>query len=867
MRAPSITLRYGCLCAGLAALIGAPRAQPATGNGPAPDPSSTVVVTGKRASLASAQADKRERLEIVDSVVADDIQKLPDLSVSDALQRVTGVQIARDRGDGTGITIRGLTQMETTLNGREVFTAGTGRTLDFADIPAEMVSAIRVYKTSSAAHIEGGVGGSIDLRTRQPFDFAGREIVVSTRVIHGDLARRSEPQLSALLSQRWQTRTAGEWGVLLNLSHQRRAWREDQKSAGNPLSRDDLVPGQSVTAPNGTSETTSVGLRQRSASTLIVQWRPSSELELTAEAHYARFHTRQDSQQINVSASPTFLPGSVALFPGTNDVQRITWTNAPVSVLSFARDTVDRTRQAALGARFTRDALTLRADASITRSFNNLFFSGPFMAGTAAQFTQDLAPKLPATSVSGTNLLDPSTFHYTGVAYRTRPFDGELKALQLDAEYRPSGGFFSALSAGLRVAHRSAGNAPGLIQADAPVSGLTPADMPGFTLPNPYNDFFPGESGSLRNFLVGNLDLARDATALRNAFGITAPIPSSASPLTLWSIRERTQAAYLMARFEAFDERLGGNAGLRLVSTRESVSGAQSVPATGTTAPVQLDTSSVDALPSMNLRYRLSEGTQLRAALSRTLTRPAFDQLSPSLTLIRNPINPGLNQGGAGNPALRPVRSTNLDFALERYFDRNSSAYATAFVKKVDGFVATLSRPETYDGVTYQVSRPQNTDKATVKGLEVGYQQFFDRLPAPWRGLGAQLNYTYVDSSASNSVIGQTTPLQGLSRHSANLVALYERGPVSARIAYNWRSRFVNGFVSVVGVGIQPAYTRGYGWLDASMSYRFSDRVTLAIEGTNLLRTMRRSYYGVETRPQSHWVNDMQLGAALTLRF
>src|SRR5207247_747383 len=133
MRAPSITSLYGCLCAGLAAaLMGAPRAQPVSGDGPTPVPRSTAVATGTLAS--------------------------------------------------------------------------------------------RAYKTSSADHIEGGVGGSIDLRTRHPFDFDGREIVVSTRVIHGDLARRSEPQLSALLSQRWKTRTAGEWGVLLNLSHQRRAW-------------------------------------------------------------------------------------------------------------------------------------------------------------------------------------------------------------------------------------------------------------------------------------------------------------------------------------------------------------------------------------------------------------------------------------------------------------------------------------------------------------------------------------------------------------------------------------------------------------------------------------------------------------------
>jgi outer membrane receptor for ferrienterochelin and colicin len=116
-------------------------------------PAAVVVVTGQRASLMSAQGIKRDKIEIVDSVVADDINKLPDFNVTDALQRVTDVQILRDRGEGAGVAIRGLTQMETTLNGREVFTAGLGRNLDFADIPAEMVSSINVYKTSSADHI------------------------------------------------------------------------------------------------------------------------------------------------------------------------------------------------------------------------------------------------------------------------------------------------------------------------------------------------------------------------------------------------------------------------------------------------------------------------------------------------------------------------------------------------------------------------------------------------------------------------------------------------------------------------------------------------------------------------------------------
>jgi outer membrane receptor protein involved in Fe transport len=127
-----------------------------------------VVVVGDRASLAAAAQRKRDAIGIVDSVVGDDIARLPDLNVTDALQRITGIQIQRDLGEGASPSIRGLTQMETLLNGREVFTAGTGRNLNFEDMPAEMISGIDVYKSSSAAQLEGGVGGTIDLRTHRP---------------------------------------------------------------------------------------------------------------------------------------------------------------------------------------------------------------------------------------------------------------------------------------------------------------------------------------------------------------------------------------------------------------------------------------------------------------------------------------------------------------------------------------------------------------------------------------------------------------------------------------------------------------------------------------------------------------------------
>ncbi|MEP6503400.1 MAG: TonB-dependent receptor [Betaproteobacteria bacterium] len=827
----------------------------------------SVVVVGVRASLISAQALKRERLDIVDSVVADDIGKLPDVSVTEALQRVTGVQIARDRGEGTGVVIRGLTQIETTLDGREVFTAGAGRAIDFSTVAAELVAGIDVYKSSSASRIEGGVGGQIDLRTRRPFDFAGSSVAGSMRAVHGDLVGRTRMQYSGLASQRWGLGGGGEIGALIALSRQVRPWREDLKGTGNPAPRTDLVPGTTVVAPSSTSETTSLGERERKAVQAVLQWRVWQGLDLYTEASFVQLHTAQDSYQINAGASTTFEAGSVALFPGTNDLRHITWTNSPVSVLSFARDTVDRTRQVAAGGRWEHDRLSIKADVSRTTSFDNLFFSGPFFAGTAARFTQDLSSSVPSTSLGGTDLLDPATFHYTGVAYRARPFDGSLTAAQLDGELALDAGWIRSLSAGLRVARREADDARGLIFADAPVTGVSVADKPGYVLPTPITDFLAGTGAtSIANYLIGNLAQARDPVALRAAFGIDAPIPTAGAPLGLWRIAETTQSTYGMATIAALDDRLDGNAGLRVVRTREAVGGNQTVPGTGTVAPLNLQTTRVDYLPSLNLRYALGGGQYVRAAASRTLTRQNFDQLSPSLTLVPNPINPSLNQGGAGNPALRPIRADSVDLAFETYADRSTSASVTAFYKHVDGFVTPVSKPETYGGVTYQVTRPQNSNAADIKGLEVGYQQFYTGLPGPWGGLGLQANATWVDSQTPGGVLGGKVPLANLSKYSANVIGMYERGPVSVRIAYNWRDRFLSGVVNVVGVGALPVYTRAYGWLDASVVYRFTDHVSLTLAGGNLLNTARRSYFGVTTRPQSATVNDVQVSAALSLR-
>ncbi|MEO6278691.1 TonB-dependent receptor [Roseateles sp.] len=856
--------------AGSVALLAAPPALSAQKLEP-------VVVIGTRASVESAAERKRRSEDIVDGILAEEINRLPDLSVADAVQRIAGVQITRDRGEASVAAVRGLVQVETTLNGRELFTAGFGRALDYADLPSDMLAGIDVYKSSAASRIEGGLGGSVDLRTRQPFDFRAPTLALSARYLQGSLVDKGAGQFSLLYGGRTAV-PAGEAAVLVNLVLQDRAYREDQKGTNSPMlcsaraasgCRLDLVPGEDTVVPSGSSESTSFGRRRRSAASVMLGWRPGPAWDLYAEAHFAELHTRQDTQQVNIgpnfAAGSSFDPASVSLFAGSHDVQHITWTNTPVSLLGFARDTVDRTRQFAAGGAWQAGELRLSADLSHTRSFNNLFFSGPTLAGTAARFTHDLAATVPSTSVEGSDLAAPANLRYVSLAYRVRPLRGSLLAGRVDAEWQLDHGALERVAIGWRHARREAGNAPNLIFGDIAVPGTPAATQPGRTAAYPYSPFLDGRASSVEGYLTDTLADARDPVALRQAFGITAALPTAGGPLGVWRIRESTQAAYAEAGWRAPALALDGRAGLRLVRTRSTLSGNQSVPSSASIQPLDIDTTTNDWLPSASLRWRVGGPWQLRAAASRTITRPDFNLLSPSITLTPNSINPQLNQGTAGNPALRPLRASNADLAAEGDFGAGHSASLTLFWKRVDGFVATLSQAEMHDGLSYQVSRPYNADAGHIRGAELSYQRFLDFLPGAWRGLGLQANATFVDSSTYDRTLRSDVPMQNLSRRSANLVGLYEQGAWSARLAWNWRSSFPSGTVSVVGLGALQATTRGYGWLDASLRWRISDRLTWSLDGGNLLGTLRRSYFGVETRPQNAWVNDRQIGTSLSL--
>lgn len=812
---------------------------------------SGIVVTGVRASLRSAQERKANASQIVDSIVAEDIGKLPDQNTTDALQRVTGVQIERDYGEGSTVYVRGLAQVNTTLNGREIFTAQGSRGLNLQDIPAELLAGLDVYKSPSANLIEGGLGGLIDLRTRRPLDFKGLTVAGNVRGIYSDLAKELTPAISGLIADRWDT-GAGEIGALVSVSYQQRKFRSDLISTGTPASSTTIVPGQTVVAPNGAYDVTPYGDRRRLGISGTLQWKPSPNLEIYFEGQYARFNNLNDNYGGSVGLGGlTAEPGATVAANG--DVTKATYLNAPLTVLSYAYDTRDRMTQFAGGGKWTNDKLTVSTDISYTKATGSVVFNSGFTGATIPRFSVDNTAFVPGSSANGYDLLSQSNTNFQFLLYQGTQNKADQFAGTLDASYAVDGGFLKAIDVGFRYGNRSAqSNQTSFFL----FSGAPGTAAPSILAANPASDFFSRASQGtplLSNYLVIPVPMLRDhLSEVQTALGFTATDPVD-GPLAFYRVTEKTTALYAMARFGTPNGLVDGNVGLRYVHTQTALNGNRTLSGGGV-GPISVNSSYDDFLPSANIRFNLTDKLKLRLAASKVVTRPNFSDLSPSLTL-----NSVQQNGSAGNPYLKPLKADQLDASLEYYFARGSSLYGALFYKKVRNFISVNPSVEVYDGITYTISRPDNNQGGEIKGAEVGYQQFFDFLPGALSGLGLQANYTYVDSKTTSSIVGQTTPLQGLSKHTYNLVGMYEKYGVSARVAYNWRSTYFDSTYLFNGVG-QPSFRRGYGWLAASIGYDVTPRVTISLEGNNLTRVIRRSYYNnIDSRPHETQIDDRQI--------
>ncbi|MGW8391467.1 TonB-dependent receptor plug domain-containing protein [Pseudoduganella sp. HUAS MS19] len=300
------------LLALLAATNAMSQAQAVAATGAQPESASVVVVTGQRAALQSAQAIKRNADEIVDSIVAEDIGKLPDRSVTEVLQRVVGVAIDRTMAkngpehysvEGSGVTVRGLTYVRSELNGRDSFSANGGRSLNFEDVPPELMAGVDIYKNPSVEQIEGSIGGLVNLRTALPFDYKGSKVALSADYTYNELGGRKKPDGSILASNCWKT-PAGDFGALVDLAYSESATRTDAFQVEPYYPRTDVVNGKTVWVPKGAQWRTLEFDRKREGHYGALQWQKNSMLKSHLTYFKSKYQMQWDERAIFSQASP-----------------------------------------------------------------------------------------------------------------------------------------------------------------------------------------------------------------------------------------------------------------------------------------------------------------------------------------------------------------------------------------------------------------------------------------------------------------------------------------------------------------------------------------------------------------------------------
>jgi iron complex outermembrane receptor protein len=850
---------------------------------PAQSPSSTVsevVVTGVRASLRSAQDIRKNSTDIVDSIVAEDIGKFPDHTVGDALQRITGVQIQRAAGEANTIVIRGLPNVVTEVDGRDIFTT-TGRYVTLSDIPVELVSGLDVYKTLSPEQIEGGIAGTINIRLRKPFDFKGLEVAGSVSGIYGDQRNALDPNASGLISDRWQT-SIGEMGALLSVSYQKRRYLDEQAfnfvtvpGVTNPAN------GQPLTAPLTTGDIDTLGDRTRYGVNFSAQWRPMNGLELYADSIYTGYrNNNSDSYFIGIPGAGTLQ--SYTLQPGTNEIETLNSANNFTLTSDQAYEDRTDTFQQAFGGKFTHGPLTVTNDLSYTYSIYRqraVIVDTRFNAPSySVDFNQN-GSGTPNSTVGGVDITNASNFYLNQLFDDLARQTGSELAYRIDATYDLPIPLIRSIGVGFRYSYRGAGsqatNGNG-IPDPAGAAGIIPAaSLPGFGTLSP-GDFLGGDRDqSITQWFTGSPQyLLSHTDTLRALFGQPAG-EEPYDPVMTFHANQDAYAGYVKANYDfpVLEHRLSGDFGVRLVETDVGLHGFAFTTdaATGATAtnPVNSQSDYFDVLPSYNGKLQLTDTTDLRLGVGKTVTYPDFATLNPSASL--NTPGPTLiGTGSAGNPALQPIKSTNVDVALEWYFARTGSLTGTYFHRDIDGYIQTYSAFETIGGVQYLVSEPQNTGQGELQGLELGYQQFYDFLPWWFKGLGAQANFTYIDAhtaSPPTNGVSVEQPLANVSRYSYNLVGIYERGPLSLRAAYNWRSKYVEAFnAGNVQTQDETIISKPYGDLAFSADYALTSQFELTFDAENLTRTVSQDYFTTTALPRNTNRSDRTFQIGLRFR-
>ena len=848
----------------------------------------TVSVTGYRASVERALDIKRGEAGVVDAIVAEDIGKFPDLNLAESLQRIPGVVITRDAGEGRNISVRGLGPDFTRvrINGMEALTtvgstdqnggSNRGRGFDFNVFASDLFSQLIVRKTAQADVEEGSLGATVDLRTARPFDYDGFTLVASGQASYADIGDTTDPRVAGLIANTWAD---GKFGALLSVAYSERRALEEGSGSGrwargtsnngfNPASPYAPALSADTFHPRFPRYTLMEHDQKRTGVTASLQFKPTDRTQFAFDALYSKIDAVRDEKYIEAisfsrGASQNGKPQTIVR-------DGVVENGALVYGLFDDVDIRSESRHDEWNTVFTQ--LGLEGEHEFTDNFK---ISGKL--GTSKSEHENpiqttiIMDKLNVDNYSydyrgnpyspvidyGIDPTDPNGWTLAEIRIRPQYVENDFDVAQLDFNWNISPGF--RLKGGLQAKDYSFSTR----ELRRSTEGLT--GVPMFTdgtriVPTDLTEqaSLSGVNGSPGTWVIPDYQGIAD---FYDIYSNSGPFALNERAVNTRSVEEEDRGVYLMGEFSADLGAIpvSGNVGVRYVRTKQSSTGIAT--ASGTPVATTVSREYSDTLPSMNLVAEITPDFLIRVGAAKVMTRPGLGSLTPGVTVN---VSGGARTVSGGNPNLDPIRAKTADLGFEWYFDEGAMLGLGLFYKDIESFIQTTRVVQPYsasglpasllDGTgagvndDFVFSVPLNTPGGELTGFEANYTQPFTFLPGKFANLGVQLNYTYVDSQiqylTSTGANSFKTDLTGLSKHSWNATLYYEGERFSGRVSATNRDDFLLQ-VPATESGFDVHGQTGTTTVDASVRYKINDNLELSLEGINLT-----------DEPQESWVQN-----------
>ncbi len=851
----------------------------------------TVIVSGIRSSLRDSLSVKRDSIQVVDAISAEDIGDFPDKNIGEAIQRVPGVQISRQDGEGRGVSIRGadpgLIRVE--LNGVTALslTVGGGRDVDFRDLPVEFLSRVEVVKTPTAEMTEGGIG-TVRVFTRKPLDQPEGYLAGSVQGVYSDLADEYDPKFALIGSKAFLD---GTLGVQLSTQfEQRHIDSNNARTTGWVRRAATAVPGRGTDINgDGTQDWIPeipryiIDRREttRTAFNGVVQWKPSEEFEIYLDSTYSRGREKVSSMLMQLGAAAGLIDYANSTVGADNTVSHIELTSSAAFPIDLAYRNINGALEreqynAILGSSWTHgqwkfDGRFAYARGEVQNDEKNSTATIFGVPRAVVDYTgSEGAPNI---SFPGIDTTDGALVNNLAAVFNPRNNDQKENGAQFNVEFKPETAWLTSIKAG--VEHRELTADSLLYSRTIQISSRTPTPassgatttvaVPQATIAQIVNDnsgvnrvpFFDtgdlGFPGGIKYWNDNGNDtyLATIAASglVMDPYNAVNVNPNTAGTfqnlLDTWSVEEKTLAGYLQAAFKFENSLVPVTAllGVRYFDTNTVSSGFSRLNNNGviTFPEASREGGYNDWLPSLNMRFDFSDKLVGRLTAGDVMARP-----NPSQMAFRRSLDAAVNRTGSqGNPDLLPYQARQYDLGLEYYLSELSYLSLGYFRNEISRFIInqTFTEDVNNDGLPFTITRPVNgNDKVTVSGFEVGGQIAFDFLPGAWKNFGVVANATFSDDKGfkgTNQLTGEILPFPGVSELSYNASLYYETDRFSVRTAYNWREAWL---VNPSGRGLLPEFTDDYGTLDASASWNVNEHFTAFLDVVNLLDEQKVEY-------------------------